>query len=105
MDEEIPIENPPLSAEEQSFAASLKEADRQIIEATILSNCSEHWLKVARVVSQTEDALKDRYPGLSYVSYTLCLCRLVDEARLDSQGHVLYMRHSEVRLPMQSSSA
>ncbi|MDB6067017.1 MAG: hypothetical protein JWR26_3225 [Pedosphaera sp.] len=104
MDEEIPMENPPLSAEEHSVAAKLKEADRQIIEATILANCSERWLKVARVVTRTEDALKTRYPGLTYVFYTECLCRLVDEGRLDSDGYLLYIRHSEVRLPTQSSS-
>jgi len=105
MDEETPMENPPLSAEEQSVAARLNDADRKVIEASILANCSERWLKVARVVSRTEDALKTRYPGLTYVFYTECLCRLVDEKRLDSQGYPLYTRHSEVRLPIQSSSS
>jgi hypothetical protein len=104
MDEETPMENPPLSAEEQAVAAKLKEADRQVIEAAILANCSERWLKVARVVTRTEDALKTRYPGLTYVFYTECLCGLVDEGRLDSQGHAFFIRHSEVRLPTQSSS-
>ena len=104
MDEEIPMENPPLSAEEQLVAAKLKEADRHVIEATILANCSERWLKVARVVTRTADALKMRYPGLTYVFYTECLCRLVDEGRLDSEGYLLYIRHSEVRLPSQLGS-
>lgn len=99
MDEEIPMENPPLSTEELSIAAKLNEADRQVIEATILANCSERWLKVARVVGRTEDALRMRYPGLTCVFYTECLCRLADERRVESQGHLLYIRHSEVRLP------
>ncbi len=98
------MENPPLGAEEQSVAAKLKEADREVIESTILANCSQHWLKVARVVMRTENALKTRYPGLTYVFYTECLCRLVDEGRLDSEDYLLYIRHSEVRLPAQSSS-
>jgi hypothetical protein len=98
------MENPPLSAEEQLVEAKLNEADRQVIEAAILANCSEDWLKVARVVTRTADALEKQYPGLSYVFYTECLCRLVDERRLDSQGYLLYIRHSEVRLPAQSSS-
>jgi hypothetical protein len=102
MDEEIPMENPPLSAEEQSVAANLNEADRQVIEATILANCSERWLKVARVVTRSEHALQKRYPGLSYLFYTECLCRLVDEQRLEADGHLLYIRHSEVRLPSRS---
>jgi hypothetical protein len=104
MDEEIPMENPPLSVEEQSVATKLNEADRQVIEAAILANCSERWLKVARVVTRTEDALAKQYPGLSYVFYTQCLCRLVDEGRLESEGYLLWIRHSEVRLPIQSSS-
>jgi hypothetical protein len=101
---EIPIENPPLSAEERSVAAKLNERDRQVIEATILAECSEHWLKVARVVTRTEDALNTRYPGLTYVFYTECLCGLVDDERLEAKGYLLYIRHSEVRLPTQSSS-
>jgi hypothetical protein len=105
MDEEIPVENPPLSAEEQSVADKLNDADRQVIEATLLAHCSERWLKVAWVVTRTADALKTRYPGLTYVFYTECLCRLVEVGRLESEGYLLYIRHSEVRLPTQSSNA
>jgi hypothetical protein len=104
MNEEIPMENPPLSAEEQSVAVQLNETDRKMIEATIMANCSERWRKVAWVVVRTVDALKTRYPGLTYVFYTECLCRLVDEERLDLDGDLLYIRHSEVRLPTQASS-
>ena len=104
MDEEIPMENPPLSAEEQSVAAKLNEGDRLVIEVTILAECSERWLKVARVATRTEDVLKTRYPGLTYLFYTEYLGQLADEGRLDSQGCVYYIRHSEVRLPAQSSS-
>jgi hypothetical protein len=104
MNEEMPMANPPLTAEEKSVAAKLSDADVQAIDATILANSSDRWYKVARVVGSTEDALKLRYPGLSYVFYAHRLCQLVDERRLDSQGDVLYMRFSEVRLPMQSNS-
>src|SRR5580658_10511591 len=91
MDDEVPEENPPLSVEEQLVAAKLNEADWQVIEATILANCSERWLKVARVVTRTADTLQTRYPGLTYVFYTECVCRLVDERRLDSDGYLLYI--------------
>ena len=102
MAEENPMENPPLSAEEQSLVAKLIEEDRRVIEATILAECSERWLKVARVVTRAEGALKTRYPGLTYVFYTECLCQLVEDGRLDSKGDVFCIRHSEVRLPIQS---
>ena len=95
----MPIENPPLTAEEEAVVAKLSEADLQAIDAVILGECRDHWFKVARVVTRTEDALENRYPGLSYVFYTLRICKLVDEGRLHSQGHLLYIRHSEVRLP------
>jgi hypothetical protein len=104
MDKETPVENPPLSAEERSVAAKLNEADWQVIEAAILAECSERWLKVARVVTGTEDALRTRYPGLTYVFYTEYLNHLVDKGRLESAGYVFYIRQSEVRLPSQASS-
>ena len=77
----------------------LSDADLQVIDATILANCSNRWLKVARVVVFTEKALSDRYPGLSYVFYAQRLTRLAKEGRLDSQGNLRYMRFSEVRIP------
>lgn len=63
--------NPPLSPEEQAVVARLTDIDRQAIDAAILANSSDRWLKVARVVAWTESALKDRYPGLSYIFYLL----------------------------------
>jgi hypothetical protein len=82
----------------------LNGGDRLVIEAAILAECSERWRKVARVVTRTEDVLKTRYPGLTFHFYTEYLSLLVEEGRLDSQGYVYYIRHSEVRLPAQSSS-
>ena len=99
MSEEIPIANPPLSTEEQSVVAKLTDADLQIIDAAIMANSSNRWLKVAMVVWQTEKALSDRYRGLSYIFYARRLIHLVDEGRLESQGNLEYMRFSEVRIP------
>jgi hypothetical protein len=99
MSEEIPMANPPFSDEEQAVVAKLTDADLQAIDATILANSSNRWLKVARVVLHTERALSDRYPGLSYIFYAQRLIRLAEEGRLDSQGNLEYMRFSEVRTP------
>jgi hypothetical protein len=104
MSEEIPIANPPLTAEERSVAAKLSKADLRAIDATVLANCSDRWLKVARIVCRTVDALAKRYPDLSYVFYTERLRWLAQEGHLDLHGYLLYIRHSEVRLPTQSSS-
>jgi hypothetical protein len=104
MTEEIPIANPPLTAQERSVANKLSKADLQAIDAAILANCSDRWLKVARVVCHTADALEKQYPGLSYVFYTERLCWLAEQGQLESKGYLLYIRHSEIRLPSQSSS-
>jgi hypothetical protein len=76
------------------------EADLQVIDAAILANSSERWLKVARVMAATEKTLSERYPGLSYVFYAQRLIHLVEERRLESQGDLRYMRFSEVRIPV-----
>jgi hypothetical protein len=98
MSEEVPITNASPSTEERAAASKLTETDLQIIDAEILKNCSSHWLKVARVMWDTEKALASRYPGLSHIFYTVRLGRLVDESRLESQGNISYMRFSEVRI-------
>ena len=99
MREEIPIPNPPLSAKERAAAAKLTAADLQIIDSAILNNSSNRWLKVVRVVTNTEDALKSCYPDLSCLFYARRLTDLVDNGKLESKGDLDYMRFSEVRIP------
>lgn len=101
MSEEIPMANPPLSAEEQSVVVRLTDAELQVIDAAILANSSDHWLKVARVVLWAEKELSDRFPGLTYIFYAQRLIHLAERGRLESQGNLEYMRFSEVRIPTQ----
>ena len=98
MSEEVPMANPPLSAEEQSAVAKLIDTDLHVIDTAILANSSNRWLKVARVVWNTQDALRSRYPDLSYIFYSQRLIQLVEDGRLESQGNLEYMRFSEVRI-------
>jgi hypothetical protein len=99
MNEEVPQANPPLSDEEKSLVAKLTDADLQVIDAAILANSSDRWLKVARVVMWTEKALKERFPGLSYIFYAQRLIQLAEQGHLDSRGNLEHMRFSEVRTP------
>lgn len=99
MNEEIPIANRPLTAKEEAAVAELTEADLQAIDAMILANADHHWFKVARVIMRTEDALRERYPKLSYVFHAQRLIKLVEDGRLESKGNLAYMRFSEVRIP------
>ena len=99
MNEEIPMPTSPLGATERAAAAKLTAADLQIIDSAILANSSNRWLKVARVVTDAENALKDRFPDLTYRFYALRLADLVDDGKLESKGNLDYMRFSEVRIP------
>jgi hypothetical protein len=99
VNDEVPEANPPLSAEERSVIAGLTDADIETIDGAILANSSSRWLKVARVVGDTEEALEGRYPGVSYIFYAQRLRYLAEQRRLESQGNLEYMRFSEVRLP------
>ena len=92
MSDEIPIANPPLSAEEQSVVSRLTDTDLQIIDAAIMTNSSNRWLKVAMVVWQTEKALSDRYPGLSYIFYAQRMASTLQMMDVSNQGNLEYMR-------------
>jgi hypothetical protein len=103
MNAEVPIPNPPISAEEQAAADLLNEQDLKLIDACILSHCAERFYKVAWIMGQTQDELADRFPKLSYVFYTRRLKHLVDTGCLVAAGDVFKMRFSEVRLARQKS--
>jgi hypothetical protein len=98
MSEEVPQINPPLTVEEQAAIAILTDADLQIIDAAILAETSNRWLKVARIVARSERALSGRYPNLSYIFYAQRLHHLVERGLLEAQGNPEYMRFSEVRI-------
>jgi hypothetical protein len=98
---EVPIPNPPISAEEKAAGDLLCQLELEAIDVCILSHCADHFYKVARVMGQTEDELAERFPKLSYVFYTQRLKRLVDTGRLVAAGDVFKMRFSEVRLASQ----
>jgi hypothetical protein len=98
MSEEIPEANRSLTPAENSAVVKLSDADLQVIDDAILTNCAQKWLKVARVVTLTEDALKGRYPDLSYIFYSQRLIHLAAEGHLESQGNLEHIRFSEVRI-------
>lgn len=98
MHPEIPVPNPPLSPAEKAVVDSLGEENLAVIDKCILGQCSKHRLKVARIVTDTEKSLADRFPGLSYIYYTLRLQHLVEEGHLDSFGDLCCIRFSEVCL-------
>ena len=95
---EVPIPNPPISAEERAAADLLSQQELEAIDACILSHCAAHFYKVARIMGRTQDDLAQRFPKLSFVFYTQRLKHLVDTGHLIAAGDVFKMRFSEVRL-------
>ena len=104
MKEEVPIPNEPLTAEEQAVADALTDVELAKIDGEILANSNYRWRKVAMVVGKTMAMCDKQHPRLSDGFYARRVTRLVEEGRLESQGNLLYMRFSEVRLPTQSIS-
>ena len=72
------------------------------LDRIILSFCSEHWQKVARIVGKTYDVLEER--GIAIAGDTADkmderMAALVGSGRLEAQGNIKRWRYSEVRLP------
>ena len=99
MNEEVPIKNPPLCADEQAAVSKLTDEDLREIDAAILAHSSNRWLKVVRVVWDVEHELKQHHPQLSYIFYAQRLIHLAEVGTLESQGNLEFMRFSEVRIP------
>lgn len=98
MNEEVPIPNPPLSASETVAFARLSPKDISIIDDTVLSCVLPGWRKVAMVVIMAEEKLKAKFPEFSDVFYVERIRVLEEQGRVQSQGDLLFMRFSELRL-------
>ncbi len=92
------VPDPPLTKEQIALVNKLNEADIKKIDEALLSNASQNWRKVARVVGTTMMKLPERIPGIPDIYYASRIRRLVEEGKLESQGNLAYMRFSEVRL-------
>ncbi|MBL8264719.1 DUF3658 domain-containing protein [Steroidobacter sp.] len=95
--DEMPIPNPPLSADEAALVAKLSAKELDRIDATVLECTYEQFRKVAMVVSLCIEKLGTSYPNFSDVFYAERVRALVEAGKLESQGNVSYMRFSEVR--------
>jgi len=102
MSDEVPIPNPPLSAEELTSFAKLGRGAIEAIDDAVLSCALPYWRKVAAVVSFAMDKLSGQYPQFSDVFYAERIRVLTEQGRLESQGDLSHMRFSEVRLPRES---
>jgi Protein of unknown function len=105
MTEEVPIPNPPLSADETAAFERLGPEEIAAIDDAVLSCALPRWRKVAMVAGLTMEKLADRFPQFSDVFYAERIRALADQGQLESQGNLSYMRFSEVRLPAKTNPA
>lgn len=90
--------DPPLTPQQREVADGLSLEEIEEIDAMLLSQSSEKWRKVARVVGWTLMELNEKYPGLPDVFYSERVQFLVENQSLESKGNLKRMRYSEVRL-------
>lgn len=107
MDDEIPIDDGPLTPEQEVRVARLSESELREIDEALVSHAKRQWRKVAMVVGTTMSSLPNRVPGIPDVFYAMRVRKLVEDGVLESQGNLARMRFSEVRLraPTRSDDA
>jgi hypothetical protein len=88
-----------LTPEQEALVAKLSPEAIEEIDQQIISECIEHWRKVARVVGSTIMRFQEQYPELTDGFYSLRVQSLVNDGKLESRGNLKRMRYSEVRLP------
>jgi Protein of unknown function len=102
-DPEDPDEEEP-SAEELAEIRCATPADAAGVDALILSNCTQHWRKVAMVMGTSLDEFEARFPGLPFIYLQLRIQDLARRGLLEAQGNVMSIRFSEIRLPQAAIS-
>lgn len=104
MVQRIPIDDPPLTPEEEARIARLSDSELIEIAEALLSNAKSQRRKVAIVVALSMSSLSHRLPGIPDVFYGMRIQKLVQDGVLESQGSLGRMRFSEVRLGTPSGS-
>ncbi|MGR4869682.1 DUF3658 domain-containing protein [Variovorax sp. LARHSF232] len=86
-----------LSPAEGKRVARLPPEELALIDAALLSQVSNDWRKVARVVGMAMLSMPDRPSGVPDVYFAKRVALLVEAGQLESQGNLRRMRFSEVR--------
>jgi hypothetical protein len=97
--EETPEPDGPRTEEQQAEIDKLKVEHLRLIDEAILANASTQYRKVARVVGsamRTNDEILLNIPDIFYAERVRIL---VAAGKLESEGNLLYMGYSEVRIP------
>ena len=88
-----------LSKQQRARIAALSADEISAIDSVLLSQCDNHFRKVAFVVgSAMTHLVVNRIEGVPDVYYAQRVRALVERGVLESAGNLAYMRYSEVRL-------
>ena len=88
-----------LTDEQQARVDQLTAEELQQIDDALMSEASNQFRKVARIVGFGMMTDELSFEGIPDIFYASRVKKLVEEGRLISQGNLDYIRFSEVRLP------
>ncbi|HEU4779527.1 MAG TPA: DUF3658 domain-containing protein [Steroidobacteraceae bacterium] len=91
--------DPSLTVEQSLRVSRLSQEDLWDIDREILAQSARSWRKVVHIVGTAIDKLSARIPDVPDIYYAQRVRHLVDIGKLESQGNLLCMGYSEVRLP------
>jgi hypothetical protein len=88
----------PMTSEQREAANQLSSEELKEIDSVLLSEASDRYLKVARIVGRTFFEFRKKHPILPDVFYSERIQELVKKGKLESRGELRRMRYSEVKL-------
>jgi hypothetical protein len=91
--------DPPLDAGQAIRVSKITQEELWEMDRVLLAQASPQWRKVARLVGGAIGVLSARIPNVPDIYYAQRVRHLVEVGKLESQGNLLFMGRSEVRLP------
>lgn len=91
--------DPEMDDEELRRVAALSESEVALIDSVLLAGCARHWRKVAHIVMMASSQGRAELREVPVGFFARRVKALVESGKLESDGNLDYMRHSEVRLP------
>lgn len=89
-----------LTPEQEQLVGQLTADEVREIDMALLSNASDKWRKVAKVVAMTMLELLPRINDIPDIYFSQRIRKLVGNKQLEARGDLSYMGYSEVRKPV-----
>ncbi|MBV2124992.1 MAG: hypothetical protein KUF75_07570 [Candidatus Thiodiazotropha sp. (ex Ctena orbiculata)] len=89
-----------LTPEQEQLVGQLTADEVREIDMALLSNASDKWRKVAKVVAMTMLELLPRINEIPDIYFSRRIRKLVGNKQLEARGNLSYMVYSEVRKPV-----